>query len=80
MVFLLWAHSGNGNRLESTYYHRGAALLWAQYDGGPGLDGKLEKDGKHVHGRRENLKKATQNHFHLAAATFLFNSKLRNHL
>ena len=29
MVFLLWAHSGNGNRLESTYYHWGAAFLWA---------------------------------------------------
>ena len=57
MVFLLWAHSGNGNRLESTYYHWEATFLWVTV-----WWGSRRKVGKtanmYSEDRRENLKKS----------------------
>ena len=78
MVFLLWAHSGNGNRLESTYYHWGAAFLWAAI-----WWGSRRKVGETVNMYTEKgkmWKKPPSEIIFIPAATFLFNSKLRNHL
>ena len=78
MVFLLWAHSGNGNRLESTYYHRGAAFLWVAV-----WWGSRRKVGETVNMYTEKgkmWKKPPSKFIFIPAATFLFNSKLRNHL